>query len=51
MQGAKIVTFLIHLIYTFAPSVSQIYLVISYYLLQFLFCKRFSSKLRCDIFN
>ena len=27
MQGAKIVTFFIHLIYTFAPSVSQIYLV------------------------
>lgn len=51
MQGAKIVTFFIHLIYTFAPSVSQIYLVISYYLLQFLFCKRFSSKLRCNISN
>lgn len=43
MQSAKIVTFFIHLIYTFAPSVSQIYSVISYYLLQFFILQAFQQ--------
>ena len=42
-------TFFIHLIYTFAPSLSQIYFVISHYLLQFLFCKRL--VINCILFS